>query len=75
MNSLWISVCGRIKRLESSLIFVRFTFRLIIRQELIYHTKSKYGIMKIFSEYLYTEQQKKRIFCIFGIVYKLGVKY
>ena len=23
----------------------------------------------------YTEQQKKRIFCIFGIVYKLGFKY
>ena len=23
----------------------------------------------------YTEQQKKRIFCIYGIVYKLGVKY
>ena len=22
-----------------------------------------------------TEQQKKRIFCIFGIVYKLGFKY
>ena len=24
---------------------------------------------------LYTEQQKKRIFCIFGIVYKLGFEY
>ena len=24
---------------------------------------------------MYTEQQKKRIFCFFGIVYKLGVKY
>ena len=24
---------------------------------------------------LYTEQQKKRIFCIFGIVYKMGFKY
>ena len=24
---------------------------------------------------IYTEQQKKRIFCFFGIVYKLGVKY
>ena len=23
----------------------------------------------------YTGQQKKRIFCIFGIVYKLGFKY
>ena len=23
----------------------------------------------------YTEQQKKRIFCIIGIVYKLGFKY
>ena len=23
----------------------------------------------------YTEQQKKRIFCIFGKVYKLGFKY
>ena len=26
-------------------------------------------------KYMYTEQQKKRIFCIFGIVYKLGFKY
>ena len=24
---------------------------------------------------IYTEQQKKRIFCIFGIVYKMGFKY
>ena len=24
---------------------------------------------------MYTEQQKKRIFCIFGIVHKLGFKY
>ena len=24
---------------------------------------------------MYTEQQKKRIFCIFGIVYNLGFKY
>ena len=24
---------------------------------------------------IYTEQQKKRIFCIFGIVFKLGFKY
>ena len=24
---------------------------------------------------MYTEQQKKRIFCIFGMVYKLGFKY
>ena len=24
---------------------------------------------------IYTKQQKKRIFCIFGIVYKLGFRY
>ena len=30
-------------------------------------------LMKMFIYiYIYTEQQKKRIFCIFGIVYKFG---
>ena len=31
--------------------------------------------MAIVYIYMYTEQQKKRVFCIFGIVYKLGFKY
>ena len=33
----------------------------------IYFVKMSYAI--------YTEQQKKRIFCIFGILYKLGFIY
>ena len=31
--------------------------------------------MYLVNHTIYTEQQKKRIFCIFGIVYKSGFKY
>ena len=33
-----------------------------------------FGFIKCFAErIIYTEQQKERIFCIFGIMYKLGL--
>ena len=44
-----------------------------------YRSASCHQVVKIREHYIcyrdkYTEQQKKRIFCIFGIVYKMGFK-
>ena len=59
-------------RLQVSVFLVGLHFQTIQNNDAHYHYFQEHAdnMFKI-----YTEQQKKRIFCIFGIVYKWGFKY